>query len=289
MAEFVKQHYLPAVYLQNFCIPGDTPGRKARVWHFNGTASKLATVDSLCFEKHCYSKANAAAVEKHFAETESQYGFVIGRLGARKQLPQSDYPILLAAMIDFHIRNTAHENVTGEDGLVAYNARAEACRRLLIGRHNSPHDPTDEELKTHLETNWTVRIVTGPASVPFCASDNPCVWLALSKTDPKLDLMILPLTPDYTAVAYDRRSWHVQAGMIPVLDAEHLNTIQCLAAQRLIFSHQQIAESTREAIAEARAKRSDARPYTTRSKWSIRLFHWPGRHPSFLQEMPIRF
>ena len=103
MPEFVKQHYLPAVYLQNFCVPSQKPHRYAAIWRFDGVDNTQAQVENQCFQKYGYSKPEAASVEKEFGEIEGEifkkvqdrvaansYGIEIRFLGIKKLgLPES--------------------------------------------------------------------------------------------------------------------------------------------------------------------------------------------------------
>src|SRR5260221_6773668 len=158
MAEYKRQHYLPAVYLKNFSTDQNNPNRRSKIWQFNGQRSILVCVQSQCFENYCYSKREAARTEKMFQELEQTYLQHLIEIRRGRPLDQKTAMMFLMLMFDLHIRNVAYENLTGLEGIHAYQGRFLGLKSLLLTRHSD--NPSDDEIITHLRRHWSLRVLS---------------------------------------------------------------------------------------------------------------------------------
>src|SRR6266850_2211306 len=102
------------------------------------------------------------------------------------------------------LRNAAQKNETLLDNFGAYNMRVHLFKQsLLLGWKQ--REPSDDDVIDHLTRFWSVRILQAETGTAFLTSDNPSVWIASKGANPTLEMVILPLTPDYVAVAFDKR------------------------------------------------------------------------------------
>ena len=142
MATYRKQHYLPAVYLQNFASDQGKPSRRSRIWRFNGLKQTHVSVESQCFENYGYSRSNPSGAESVFHGMEGMYGDCMKKIRAGLTGTKREYFGLILMMFDLHLRNAAYKNLTGLEGIEAYRIRLGCFKReiLLEDRKEEPSD-----------------------------------------------------------------------------------------------------------------------------------------------------
>jgi hypothetical protein len=287
MPEYKKQHYLPAVYLKEFSGDAGPHTRKSKVWVFDGQSSRHVRVERECFQNYFYSRAQAKTAERIFGEIEGFYGSCVAKIRAKTAPNQRDYIGLILMMFDLYLRNQAHVNETGKDNLHAYRSRIPGlCRDILLGKRN--HEPSDEEVLNHLQRRWRVQILATPIGHVLLTSDNPAIWMASKRVVPRLELMLLPISPDQVAIAYDTRFWRV-VGECLVEDAGRLNIIQCQSAVRSVYSPFRLSGELEESVLHHFRQRDGERPVTNDHGWAAKLLRIDDGRFSFLQDAPPLF
>lgn len=231
MAAYKRQHYVPAVYLKNFSVDGKTADRKSNIYRLDATRSLCVPVESQCAEDYFYTSKTPKATEENFQEMEGRYGNILKKVWEWKSASGSaEYYSLILVMADFHIRNLAYVNATGDERIAAYEMMIAHWRDHICGEDNA----SDVTWGKRLQENWRVLIVTPPKGGDFITSDNPCIW---SGPKGKQSLMFLPLTPGQMAVAYNRSIHRISGGAISQNDLDVLNSAQANHCVDAVFSH----------------------------------------------------
>src|SRR5690606_28094862 len=128
--------------------------------------------------------------EMAFQGIEESYCRCIDKLKAGNSLNSNEVGIILLMMIDLHLRNAAHKNATGQEGIKAYERRNQIFfNELLLCRKDG--SATQTEVQECFSRYWNFTIFTSPPKQNFITSDNPSVWLTLKKNNPSLDVVIM--------------------------------------------------------------------------------------------------
>ncbi len=289
MAEYKRQHYLPAVYLKHFSTDQENPTRHSKIWRSNGGKSILVPVERQCVENYHYSKRQAAQTEGMFQKLEEKYLDYLVAIRAGGKLTQESELGFIVLMFDLHLRNAAYENLTGLEGIHAYEGRFQALKSMLLLRFKD--NPSDDEMAIYVRKYWRLRVLLGLPAYPFLTSDHPSAFLAAKGQPTRFVMAILPLTPLHIAFAYDRRfvKWFSDK-MLPE-DVSHLIHMQCYQAQKYVYSSLPLSPETGRVVAEIMSRPAKRRGVTERTSWTAALLSLPAKGFSFLRipESPVTY
>ncbi len=211
MPAYKKQHYLPVSYLKYFSDDQSNRGRDSWFWRFDGTCSRRVPVASQCFGDYHYSKKHPAETEMMFQPREEKWCEIVDQFNNGVDPSRLDHGDLFLGMVDLCVRNAVHKNQTEDEGIEAYEIRLELffCRLLLgIVGDAFPAEPT-EAVKDHLFKYWRLEVIKAQSGSFFITSDNPSIFITCKTAspgqNPPLQMIIVPLCPTMTAVAFDRR------------------------------------------------------------------------------------
>ena len=201
MADYKKQHWLPKTYLRQFksnSIEID------KIYLLSNTKiQKEIPLDNQCQKPYTYSSEKPEEAESKFKFIEENWTETVNNVKDNKQLSNKSLSILREGIIDFHARNIFYENHNNDkERIEAYQA---LYSTLFISMCSSSKNSiineksTTEQLDMNLLKNWIVKIK--PIKHDMFTSDNPS--LAYNKSG-RTVLFILPLTPKYLAILYDK-------------------------------------------------------------------------------------
>jgi len=242
MAAFEKQHFLPASYLKFFSDDPNKMDRGSFVWRVDKTTQRRVPVASQCHEKHFYSKEKAQEAEQYFQTREVIYNRIICQLMDGHVPEGKNLGDLFLCMFDIHLRNAAHENQAGEEGFSAYMDRL----NLFIGElliQGKPGGATHHNTKMHIQENWRMEIIHAANNEMFITSDHPALVMTCTGTPtPRraLQMIILPLTPIHTAIAFDRRIMWLENKVPTQKDMETLNIWQIRNSVNCIYANREL-------------------------------------------------
>jgi hypothetical protein len=271
---YKRQHYLPAVYLKEFS--GDRkPTRNSLIWRYDGSLSRQVPVESQCAEDYFYSKERPAEAEKVFHGMENLYPKFLARVKAKQNPTGYEYFGLILMMLDLHLRGAAYLNETGGEGIAAYRMRFHAFKQQLLlgGLHESP---TDDQVAEHLRACWRVRVLESVSGNQFLTSDHPSAWASLFRHRKQLDIVVLPLTPRFTAVAFDKRVVDVTTNCTTAEDEGRLNRCQVVQALRAVYTSAELDAENRNWVGEIFAKKRQNKGQVNRNSWQATLLD--GQH-----------
>jgi len=265
---YKRQHYLPAVYLKQFS--GEVkPTRTSSIWKFDGTKSSQVSVESQCAEDYFYSAAAPAEAEKLFHGIEGLYGQCLKRIKAGQSPTTEEYFGLMLMMFDLHLRGNAYLNETGGERIDAYRMKFHAFKQeLLLG--GLIENATDDLVAKHLRAYWRVRVLESGSGNQFLTSDHPAAWASLF-AQRKVDLVILPLTARFTAVAFDKRVVDVTGSRTTPEDEGRLNRCQVAQALRAVYTSSELDAENRKWIGEIFAKKSQNKGHVNQNSWKATL------------------
>ena len=277
---YTRQHYLPAVYLQQFSVDGRWATRKSHIWRLDRERSKFVPVDSQCAPKHFYSRLDSQGAEATFHEIEGVYGQIAQKIWLRQQPSQKHYFGLILMMLDLHCRNITYENLTAKENLHAYKVRMH-CMRDLMGDPNAPLSN-----QQFLE-RWQVRLFENEDPSGLVTSDNPALFFTLDESS-QLHLTIVPVTPSSCAVAFDSRFIQAAGNHLSVHDGSLLNHYQLNHSYECLFAPHEFSP---EQQAFVRQQWKDRNPlgYVDDKAWTPNLIRFPEGDPfSFLSKVELR-
>jgi hypothetical protein len=264
MPPFTRQHYLPAVYLQQFSADGCRATRRSRIWRLDANRSTPVTIESQCGPKYFYSKLNPNGAEKTFHEIEAAYGRIAQKIWLRKPPSRRDCVGLILMMLDVHCRNIAYQNLTAGENLHAYKVRMHSMRDLMgdAGKPLSDHE---------FLNRWKVRLFEN-ADHPngLVASDNPVLFFTLDETD-QLHMAIMPVTPLCCAVAFDARSIQAIGDRLSVEDGSVLNHYEVVHSYECLFAPTELAPEQRAFVRKQWKARTNDFGYVDEKVWVPRL------------------
>lgn len=285
MPAYKKQHYLPAVYLQQFSEDQVNPSRNSFIWRTDLKGAKRVPLVSQCAKDYHYSKTEAEKVERMFAKGEGLYAEIVRKLKDRRGTTIKDYYGLIILMADIHIRNAAQQNLTGDENIKAYQYLMVALRYLFLNRAGTEPIPEEQEVADHLQNYWRLRVVMAPRMSGLVTSDHPAIFIASYHLSPRLQMILMPLTYAHMAIAYDWRMIQLTGKGMTEQDVGRFNNMQAQVAREAIFSGARL-----DAESEANAKELLSRPKTTGKVllegWSGHFLRFPDQLPSFIRATP---
>jgi hypothetical protein len=290
MPQYKRQHYLPSAYLKYFSVDQANCTRESFIWRFDGQNQRLVPVVSQCSEDYLYSRGKAAQTEKMFQRGENIYCQCVDKLRSRKPLSGKNYGDLVLMMFDFHLRNAVHKNLTGKEGIDAYNLRNRIFMgKILLGRDDG--QITIADIKNHLERNWSIQIVSAMPSSMFITSDHPSVWTLVNtpavEPRPDLHLVTLPLTPKYTAVAFDKRVLQVVSNQATSDDEGTLNVGRIENAEHCVYASNPLSDAQMNVVRIHFARKTNSHSEVRETAWKFSLQHLPAKyHFSFIRLNP---
>lgn len=291
MAKYRKQHYLPASYLRYFSEDQSHCCRDSFVWQFDGIQTRRVPVVSQGFRKDFYSKKSAAETERMFQKREDIYCRFVDRIRAGEEPDIQNFGDLFLCMCDLNLRNAAHKNSTGQEGIDAYNDRLGLCfSGLLLGKADARI--SIEDIKQHLHANWRIEIIPAPIDFQYHTSDHPAVFMTCSNPpDPKsaLQIILLAMDPGNIAVAFDRRFMWVEQKTAKAEDVILFNIGQVHNATKFIYSAAQLAGKDLTSSTEVFLRKQSPCSEVTLKGWKLSLTYLPPQaHYSFIRMKPAQ-
>jgi hypothetical protein len=237
---YKNQHFLPAAYLRHFSVDGERGTRTSDIWRTGMNGQTRGPVDSFCSADYFYSKEDAERVEREFGQMEAFYGGLGGKFW-RSENPRNerDYLGLAIMMFDLHLRSAAYARQP-RDNYKDYLVRTSGFRnQLLFGQRDK--SSTDGEVVDHFRENWSIRILEAGPGRSFLPSDNPSLLFHACSSD-TVQLVLMPLTPRYYAVAFDHRAFGFVSIAATRDDETKLNQLQVKHCIDCIFSAEQLSD-----------------------------------------------
>jgi hypothetical protein len=289
MAEYKKQHYLPASYLKYFSEDQSNCCRDSLVWQFDGRHTRRVPVVSQGFKKYFYSKRKAVDTERMFSKRENIYCEFADKIRAGQESQIQNYGDLFLCMCDLHIRNAAHNDFIDREGVDAYDDRLSFFfGGLLMGNVNG--DLSIENIKQHLQSNWRVEIISTPGNVQFFTSDHPVIFMTFSNPpDPSnpLQIILLALDPSNIAVGFDRRFVSVEKKKATIEDVGLFNINQVHNATKFIYSSSQVAGNNLSFFRGVFLRKKSPLSEINLNGWKLSLTYLsPQNHYSFIRMEP---
>ncbi|MDR3564519.1 MAG: DUF4238 domain-containing protein [Negativicutes bacterium] len=286
MAQYKKQHYLPASYLRYFSEDQSNCRRDSFVWQYDGKEARRVSVRAQCYRKYFYSKKNPADVEKMFQKREEIYCPFVDKIRAGQEPEIQNFGDLFLCICDLYIRNAAHKNYTGREGIGAYNDRLVLFfSGLLLG--DAEATLSIEDIKQHLQTNWRLEIIPAPVGFQYLTSDHPTVFMACNNPpNPKnpLQIILLALDPTNIAVAFDRRFVCVERKTATANDVTLFNVGQVHNATKVVYSAMRFTGNALTFCETAFLQKKSVCSEVTPKGWKLSLTYLPPQsHFSFIQ------
>lgn len=283
--EYVWQHFLPCVYLQQFSADERKAGRKSQIWRTDDAISVSVTVESQCAQDYYYSAKNRKEIEMFFGESEGLYADIARKIWDRQNANTTDYYGLITVMFDLFLRNAAHENKTSFNNFHAYALRQSGFVEQVLLRTTNGPTPTPAIVRSHLKRNWKVYLLEAAEGEVLITSDNPSMWFSWDSNGP-LDYVLLPVTPRFCAIAYDQRFTDIKTTKLSVEDGHRINWHQIQHCSQCIYSRSEIDSQERKQITEAWTDRSPAGGIIDSTKWNFDMGYLPTeRGYSFLTRL----
>jgi hypothetical protein len=283
VAAYKKQHYLPAAYLKQFSADGIQATRKSKVCRTDAKRCLFVPVESQCAEDYHYSKSSAETVEKFFKSGEDLYAHIAKVARERKVPTTHDYFGLILMMFDLHLRSISYRNRTDQENYQAYLLRLAYLRaEVLTGKKGEI--VSDAESMEHLTNFWRVRLLEAPADSELVTSDSPSIWCNWDIVD-QPHCVIMPVLPQFCAVAYDERFSRVD-GNLTERDTAKLNVWQVRHCEECIFSLSMPTAQQVSVFQGHMMNRSPRENYTDSKSWNMHRVTLDGEVPfSFLSKV----
>lgn len=247
-------------------------------------------VVSQCAADYLYSREKAAQTEQMFQRGENAYCQCVDKLKSGKQLLGTDFGNLILVMFDFHLRNAAHKNLTGKEGIDAYKMRTNFFfGKILLGKEQGPI--TKNDIVEHILQNWGIKIFSASPNSMFITSDHPAIWSLLTtpSTPPRLDLHLvsLPLTPKILAVTYNRRVVTIASDKISIEDEKTFNIGQIENSEQCVYASSSLPDELIATIQAGFARKTNLPSEVRETEWRFPLQHLPVKHHfSFIRLNP---
>ena len=293
MPAYKDQHWLPSAYLRYFSIDQQDCTRKSLIWRVDGNTERSVHVETQCSANYFYSKEKPAETEQMFQINENAYCDCIDKIRTKQELTDRNPGDLLLAMFDFHLRNAAHKNLIGKEGVEAYSRRVGIfIGQILLGREDEAITTLD--VKKHLEAYWRVRMISAPLGYQFVTSDHPSVWRTLGQVSiglkTKLHLIALPIGPTSIAIGFDKRILEIVSYGATSKDVGILNASQIENSERCLYMSQRLPPEQLALFQEHFRKKPASQSEIVEEGWK---FPWytlsPDRYFSFIRLRPLAF
>ena len=256
------QHYLPAVHLKQFSPDGPKATRRSFVWRLGMTTHAFVKVEDQCREAFHYSKTKAQQAEDLFQEGENLYGKVMQRIWEGREATKREYFGLIVMMMSLHLRNPAYKNFSSLDNLDLYRGLEETfVAQVLMA--DFPDAQSPQERLANFSATWRVTVMKTPEEI--FTSDNPALCCAIDDLR-DIHFILLPVTPTFCAVAFDRRFLEI-VGPMTVEDLLKVHTLLAGASMEALYSSRPFSKEERDDLNGFRVNQ-------TRSEGSIDGGHW---------------
>lgn len=237
-----NQHYVPAVYLQNFSENRTLRNREALVWCFDGTAApSRKKVKRICRQEWTYSERAPEQEKDYFSRSEEAWG------EAARELTTGDSsfnPLLITPLIFnllvLHFRNVAYRNISGGERLDVMNgACIAAALSDFVGIRAADADARlpgnwAELIVGAMQKHWCLSIV-GADRFQLWTSDNPVLRLA-PESRPDCIFYGAPVDPRRWIFAFDRRKMHIEGAVADDRETHLLNFLIAAHSNETIFT-----------------------------------------------------
>jgi len=293
MPAYKNQHFLPSGYLKYFSDDQLNCNRKSWVWRCDGEKMLRVPIDSQCFGKYLYSKENPAETEKIFQYREGIYCRFVDMIRTGQEPPGKLFGDFFLCMVDLHLRNAIHKNLTGQEGIDAYNLRINMfLARILVCK--SDGDFSIPTVREHIRSFWRMEIIRAPADIQFVTSDHPSVFTTCrnssSSSSGALHLILLPIDLNNVAVAFDKRFLWLNKGIATPRDMDTFNVGQIQNAESCIYSSRFFGEQELRSVQTIFAKKNPPNCEVTAESWKLTMQYLPPEHHfSFMRLKPPRF
>src|SRR6266508_4500792 len=114
---YVRQHFLPTIYLREFSADQSRISRTSNVWRCDCIRNVLVSVETQCYGKYFYSAERPAEAERTFHGMEGLYAQCIEAIKRGCKPSTEEFFGVILMVFDIFLRNAAYENETGEDNL----------------------------------------------------------------------------------------------------------------------------------------------------------------------------
>lgn len=261
------QHYLPAVYLKQFSPDGQAATRTSSLWRLGKQTQALVKVEDQCRETFHYSKVNAQRAEHLFQEGESLYGKAMQRIWQGAEATKHQYFGLIIMMMSLHLRSPAYKNLSPSDNFEVYLGLEETFMKQVL-MADFPDARTQQDRLERFCEVWRVTIMRTPGET--FTSDNPALCCAIGDSS-DLHFLLLPLTPTFCAVAFDKRCLEI-IGPMATEDLSEIQTLLVGTSIEALFSHRQFSREESDAFNRVRSN-------PKRQQGRVEGTHWT---PNFL-------
>jgi uncharacterized protein DUF4238 len=272
MPAYKRQHYLPAVYLKNFTLDGAHATRSSNLWRIDPSRCVSVTVESQCAEDFMFSRKEPKKTEEMFQQIEGRYGAAVRKIWTGEDPKVGDSLALILTMIELHARNAVHQNLTGHEGVDAYNRRLDSFFTRMLLEMDASRSATPEEIRDHLKQHWRVRLLRTAENM-LLTSDHPSQWLSWDKSNESVavDFILMPVTGFMYAIAYDRRRSKVRGNSLTESDEIVLATNQIHQCGEAVYMAE---KPTDDVVWRVRKEWKDRVSPTTRTdleKWDLNV------------------
>jgi hypothetical protein len=272
-APYTRQHYLPCAYLKNFSSDGRTATRKSKIWRIASTDCAHVKVETQCAKDLLFSKKEPEKTERQFQQIEGAYGKVVRKIWTGEPLTENDTLTLIVGMLDLHVRNVAHENQTGLEGVEAYHRRAQTLLdRLVIGNTGVEATP-ESEMFAYLRRYWNVALLR-PQAGDLIAGDNPSLCFSWREAV-AVHFILMPVTPSVHAVAYDSRLARISGEVLTESDGAFLAISQVRHAVDCVYAAGRPDDREIEVIRREWNSRTPLTSTVDLEKWDLHLLTLP--------------
>lgn len=283
MAAYKTQHFLPAAYLSHFSADGKSGRRVSDIWCASAKGQTCASVESFCAADYFYSVDDAEKVEKEFGKLESFYGTLRNNFWKqRNPKNEREYFGLVIMMFDIHLRSAAYAK-NPSDNYADYLMRTSGFRNdMLFGQRK--RQSTEAEIIEHLRKNWRVRMVEAGFKRSFLTSDNPSLLFHASNSD-LVQLVVMPVTPRFYAVAFDRRAFDFTSSSASKDDETYLNHLQLGHSIDCVFTAERISDAEVSALQSFFANRTMRTVSNVKDGWVANTHRTPkGKGFDFIEQ-----
>jgi hypothetical protein len=290
MPAYKKQHFLPTSYLKYFSEDQKACNPQSFIWRCDGNEVRRVPVRSQCFGDYFYSKENPQEIEQIFNRREVIYCQFVEKIRAKQEPDRKSFGDLFLCMADISLRNGIHKNLTGKEGVEAYNIRLIVFFSAMLLEKPNELFPI-ETIKRHLHSYWRMEIISAPAEFHFATSDNPSLFTTCRRSVPgrrsPLQLIILPLDPAHIAVAFDRRFMWVQQRQATVADVQTINYNQIVNAENCVYKSRAFSDGESEIVRNTFSQKTKPVSQVTADGWHTYMQYLPPQHYfSFMQMKP---
>jgi hypothetical protein len=271
-----NQHYLPCVYLKQFSVDGPTAERNSRIWSLSRHGHTALPVESQCYERKFYSAIDSTTAEKLFDHYEDLYGTLAQRIwkGDRNRNIR-EYFGLMFFIVSLHLRNPAYE-VSRAFGprIKAYTLlESQFIHHHLMGAPDCA-STLDQQLE-RLKDFWGVFVYTSASENRLITSDNPALWFSTNGSG-DLHFMILPVTPNSCAIAYNREVISLAENSLSPADVDVLNEAQVKSCLAALYSDAPFSEQNRQESAEFWIRHKPPSGFVTDDEWQPNIIDYKG-------------